>query len=209
VVVDKVPKQPMTHTDTHTQSNQSSITIQAMTNDTLLHWGKRDLTETRTEWKATVYWQLLTSANSGRCGGSSGPGLKSRSHCPNQPVSSGEHARCPLCLPVGCEGSGSPSERQVDGGSGPVRDSAMRHRSSKDLRVHSRNLESILLPLRVKCIDGVLQVTMLRTVPAHQRLPSSIGHCFSTSCTKGRTSMLADQLLPIKDLHCAGELHAP
>jgi hypothetical protein len=27
VVVDKVPKQPITHTGTHTQTNQSSITI--------------------------------------------------------------------------------------------------------------------------------------------------------------------------------------
>jgi hypothetical protein len=39
-VVDKVPKQPTTHTGTHTQSNQSSITIQVITNDTLLHSGE-------------------------------------------------------------------------------------------------------------------------------------------------------------------------
>jgi hypothetical protein len=42
----------------------------------------------------------------------------------------------------------------------------MRHSTSKDLRVHSRDLESILLPLRVECIDRVLQVTMSRVVPA-------------------------------------------
>jgi hypothetical protein len=77
----------------------------------------------------------------------------------------------------------------------------VRHRSTKDLWVHSRNLESILLPLRVKCVDGVLPVTVLRTVPAHQRL--------STSRTRGEASMLADHLLPVKDLHCAGDLHAP
>jgi hypothetical protein len=35
-VVDKVPNKPTTHTGTHTRSKQSSITIQAMTNDTLL-----------------------------------------------------------------------------------------------------------------------------------------------------------------------------
>jgi hypothetical protein len=72
-VMDKVPKQPMTHTGTHTQSNQSSITIQAMTNDTLLHSGKRHLTEMRTRLKVAVYWQLLTSANFRRCGG---PGVR-------------------------------------------------------------------------------------------------------------------------------------
>jgi hypothetical protein len=68
-VMDKALKQPMTHTGTHTQSNQSSITIQVMTNDTLLHLRKRHLTEMRTGLKATVYWWLLTSAKSGRrCG---------------------------------------------------------------------------------------------------------------------------------------------
>jgi hypothetical protein len=71
VVMDKAPKQPMTHTSTHTQPNQSSITIQAMTNDTLLHSGKRHLTEMRTRLKATVYWRFLASANSERCGGPS------------------------------------------------------------------------------------------------------------------------------------------
>jgi hypothetical protein len=63
-VVDKAPKQPTTHTETHTQSNQSSITIQAMNSNTLLHSGKRDLTEMRTGLKAAIYWWLLTSANS-------------------------------------------------------------------------------------------------------------------------------------------------
>jgi hypothetical protein len=65
VAVDKVLKQPTTHTNTHTQSNQSSITIQAMANDTLLHLGKRHLTEMRTRLKDAIYWWLLTSANSG------------------------------------------------------------------------------------------------------------------------------------------------
>jgi hypothetical protein len=55
-VLDKALKQPMTHTGSHTQSNQSSITIQVMTNDTLLHSGKRHLTEMRTGLKAVVYW---------------------------------------------------------------------------------------------------------------------------------------------------------
>jgi hypothetical protein len=46
-------------------------------------------------------------------------------------------------------------------------------------------------------------------VPAHQRLPSSVDHCFSTGHMRGGTSMLADYLLPIEDLHSASELHAP
>jgi hypothetical protein len=53
-VVDKVPKQPTTHTGTHTQSNKSSITIQAMTNATLLQLRKRCQTETRTRLKASI-----------------------------------------------------------------------------------------------------------------------------------------------------------
>jgi hypothetical protein len=48
-----------------------------------------------------------------------------------------------------------------------------------------------------------------RMVPAHQRLPSSVDHCLSTSHTRGGTNMLAKNFLPIEDLHCAGELHAP
>jgi hypothetical protein len=43
---------------------------------------------------------------------------------------------------------------------------AMSHRSSKDLRVHSRNHEGILLPPRIECIDEVLQVTVPGAVPA-------------------------------------------
>jgi hypothetical protein len=46
---------PMTHTTTHTQSNQSSITIQTMTNDILLHLGKRHLKETKTRQRAAIY----------------------------------------------------------------------------------------------------------------------------------------------------------
>jgi hypothetical protein len=84
----------------------------------------------------------------------------------------------------------------------------MRHHSFEDLSVHSRDLESILLPLRVECL-GVLQVAVLRTVPAHQRQASNIGYCLSTGCMRGGTSMLADHLLPIKDLHSVGKLHAP
>jgi hypothetical protein len=57
----------------------------------------------------------------------------------------------------------------------------VRHRSSKDLWGHSRDLESNLLPLRVECLDRVLQVTVPRVVPAHQHLPSSVGHFLSTS----------------------------
>jgi hypothetical protein len=83
------------------------------------------------------------------------------------------------------------------------------HCSSEDLRVHSRNLESILLPLTMERVGGVLQVKVLGAVPAHQRLPSIICHYSSTSCTRGGTSMLADHLLSVEDLHYAGELHVP
>jgi hypothetical protein len=85
----------------------------------------------------------------------------------------------------------------------------VRHRSSEYLWVNSRNLESILLPLRVECIDGVLQVTVPGVLPAHQRLPSSVGHCLCTSHMRGRTSMLDDHLLPVEDLHSVGKLPAP
>jgi hypothetical protein len=43
---------------------------------------------------------------------------------------------------------------------------AVRHRSSEVLWVHSRNLEGTLLPPMVKCVDGVLQVTVPRAVLA-------------------------------------------
>jgi hypothetical protein len=59
----------------------------------------------------------------------------------------------------------------------------VRHCSSEDLRVHSRFLESIIFPPRVEYTDGVLQVTVPRMVPAHQCLPSSVGHYLSTSRT--------------------------
>jgi hypothetical protein len=58
--------------------------------------------------------------------------------------------------------------------------SVVRHHASKDLRVHSRDLESILFPLRVECVNGVLQVMVPRAFPAHQRLPSSVGS--DTTC---------------------------
>jgi hypothetical protein len=51
---------------------------------------------------------------------------------------------------------------------------AMRHHPSEDLWVHLRDLESILLPPRVECVDGVLHITMQKAFPAHQRLPSSV-----------------------------------
>jgi hypothetical protein len=85
----------------------------------------------------------------------------------------------------------------------------MRHHSSEDLWVHLRDLESILLPLRVECVDGVLQVTVPRTVPAHQHLPSSASYCLNTCHTRGGTSMLAYHFLPVEDLHGVGEVHAP
>jgi hypothetical protein len=57
----------------------------------------------------------------------------------------------------------------------------MRHHSSEDLQVHSRNLESILLPPSVECVDGVLQVTVPGAVPAHQCLLSCVCHYLSTN----------------------------
>jgi hypothetical protein len=86
---------------------------------------------------------------------------------------------------------------------------AVRHRSSEDLWVHSRGLESILLPPMVECVDRVLQVMVPGVVPARQHLPSSVSHCLSTGRTWGGTGMLADHLLSVEDLHDAGELHAP
>jgi hypothetical protein len=51
------------------------------------------------------------------------PGLKSRSHCPDQFASSGELSKYALYLPVGCEDCGSPSERQAGGHLGLEKDS--------------------------------------------------------------------------------------
>jgi hypothetical protein len=85
----------------------------------------------------------------------------------------------------------------------------MSHHSSKDPWVHSRNLEGILLPPRIECVDGLLWVMVLGAVPTHQCLRSSVCHCLSTSRTRGGTSVLADHLLPIKNLHGARELHGP
>jgi hypothetical protein len=102
------------------------------------------------------------------------PGLKSRSHCPDQPTSYGEHAGYPLCLPVRCKGSGFPSEWQTSGRSSPEKDSCCETLLLWRSEVHSRNLQSILLPTRVKCVDGVLQVTVLGVVPTHQRLASTL-----------------------------------
>jgi hypothetical protein len=85
----------------------------------------------------------------------------------------------------------------------------MKHRSSKDLWIHSKDLESIIPPLRVECVDGVLQVMVPGAVPTGQHLPSSVYPCLSTSRTRGGTSMLADHLLSIEDLQCIGKLHAP
>jgi hypothetical protein len=84
----------------------------------------------------------------------------------------------------------------------------VRHHSSYDLRVHSRDLQSILLPLRVECSDGVLQVTVSGVIPAHWRLPSSVCPILSTGSMRGGTSVLVGHLLPVEDLHGAGELHA-
>jgi hypothetical protein len=85
----------------------------------------------------------------------------------------------------------------------------MGYSPSKDLQAHSRNLEGILLPLRVECIDGVPQVTVPRAVPTHQHLPSSISHCLSARRSRSRTSVPADHKRPIEELHCATELHTP
>jgi hypothetical protein len=44
---------------------------------------------------------------------------------------------------------------------------------------------------------------------AHQCLPSSVCHCLNTGRTRGGTSVLANHLLPVEDLHGVGELQAP
>jgi hypothetical protein len=43
---------------------------------------------------------------------------------------------------------------------------------------------------------------------AHQCLPSNVCHCLNRGRTRGGTSVLANHLLPVEDLHGAGELHA-
>jgi hypothetical protein len=70
----------------------------------------------------------------------------------------------------------------------------MGHSSYEDLRVHLRDLEGILLPSRVECIDGVPQVTVLRAVLAHQCLPSSADHCLSTRHSRSGTIVPANHL---------------
>jgi hypothetical protein len=49
---------------------------------------------------------------------------------------------------------------------------------------------------------------VLGVVLARQCLPSCVCHCLIKSRTRGGTSVLADHLLPVIDLHGAGELHA-
>jgi hypothetical protein len=85
----------------------------------------------------------------------------------------------------------------------------VRHGSSEDLHVHSRNLESILHPTMGECVNGVLQVAVPRTVPAHQHPPSNVGYCHSTGHTRDKTSMHVDPFPPIKVLYATGGLHAP
>jgi hypothetical protein len=74
----------------------------------------------------------------------------------------------------------------------------VRHRSSEDLWVHSRDLESVLLPPRVECIDGVLQVAVPRTVLAHQHLPSSVGYYLSIGRTRAGQACLPTTSCPSK-----------
>jgi hypothetical protein len=85
----------------------------------------------------------------------------------------------------------------------------VRHRSSEDLQVHSRDLESIILHPRVECVDGVLQVTVLRAVLAHHCLPSSFGHCLSIGHSRSGTCVHTEHLISIEYLHDAIELHVP
>jgi hypothetical protein len=85
----------------------------------------------------------------------------------------------------------------------------VRHRSSGDLRVHSIDLESILLPLRVEYVDGVLQVMVSGAVVAHLCEPTSVSHYLSIGHRRVGTSMLADHLLLLDDLHGVCELLVP
>jgi hypothetical protein len=84
----------------------------------------------------------------------------------------------------------------------------MRHRSSKDLWVHLRDLESILLPLRVECIDSlsghIAKSGSSSSVHAKKSrpLPQHRSH-------EGWDKVACRPHLPIDDLHCAGEHHAP
>jgi hypothetical protein len=129
------------------------------------------------------------------------PGLNSTSRCPDQYASSSELSKHPIYLPVGCGDSRSPSKWQAGSRSSQRKTHIVRHRSPENLRVHSRNVEIILLPPSVECIDGVLEVTVpgaVLSLPTKQCLPSKFFQCHGTSLMRVGQACLPTTSDPLK-----------
>jgi hypothetical protein len=85
----------------------------------------------------------------------------------------------------------------------------MSHLHSRDIGPHPRSLELVLLPLRQRVIDGILQLAVMRAVPCGDSLPCSINYNIATRCSESWTHMPPDHIGPIEDLHECPQLFPP
>jgi hypothetical protein len=57
----------------------------------------------------------------------------------------------------------------------------LNHLHSRDINPHLRSLELVLLPLRQKVVDGILQLTVMCALPGGDSLSCSVSYSITTS----------------------------
>jgi hypothetical protein len=77
----------------------------------------------------------------------------------------------------------------------------MNHINHGDISLDSKSLEHILLPLRQKVVDCILQLVMMCAVEGGDRFPCSVSYHIFVNHSEGWTHVPADHIGTIEDLH--------
>jgi hypothetical protein len=77
----------------------------------------------------------------------------------------------------------------------------MHQKHLRDISLDPRSLKLVLLPLKQRVVDKVLQLVMICVVVGGDCLPCSVSYCIMLSGSKSWTLVLTDHTRPIKDLH--------
>jgi hypothetical protein len=85
----------------------------------------------------------------------------------------------------------------------------LNHLHSWDVSTYPRSLELVLLPLRQKVVDGILQFFVMCAVPSADSLPCSISYNIAASRLECWTHVLANHIWPVEDFHNCSVLSRP
>jgi hypothetical protein len=83
------------------------------------------------------------------------------------------------------------------------------HQHPRDVLLHPRGLELVLLLVGQEAVDRVLQLALMAMAPRSDGLPCVVSHNITSRCSEGWPMVPTDDPRPREDVYDGLEFHPP